>query len=170
MDGVRFDRWTRRRVALATGGVVAALAGAIPFVQPAGAKKKRKNKLNRNQFGCVDVGGRCRGKDKNCCSGICQGKKPKKGEKDKSRCVAHHVDGCQTGQDACVGNAVPCGTDGICVRTTGGAGFCGASSGSTCTGCAKDTECEPTHGPGAACVVCTVGCQGAANLCFSAAV
>src|SRR5262245_17883221 len=53
-------------------------------------KGKRKRKpLALNEFGCVNVGGVCRGKNRVCCSGHCQGKKPKPGQRDRRRCVAH---------------------------------------------------------------------------------
>lgn len=98
MDTDRFDHvsracWqmlSRRHLASILG-----LAAVIPTL--AKAKRKRKKKLKRNGFGCVNVGGKCRGKDAACCSGICQGKKPKKGKKDTSRCtvcVGHLADAC----------------------------------------------------------------------------
>jgi hypothetical protein len=57
--------------------------GAASFPDVLQAKMKRK-KLKHNQFGCVEVGNACRGNCANCCSGICQGKKPKKGRKTKA--------------------------------------------------------------------------------------
>lgn len=153
MDDSRFDAWTRRRFGLAAGGAAAALLGrALLLPSPAGARKKSRKKLELNSFGCVDVGKPCRGRDVKCCSGICQGKKPKKGEKDRSRCVAHHVLGCEADEDFCAGVIVMCGTNGTCVRTTGKASFCGA--GGPCQACRKDKDCEADHGPGAACTVC----------------
>jgi hypothetical protein len=144
------------------------------------AKKKRKHKkpkLKRNEFGCVDVGGKCLGNNANCCSGICDGKKPKKGKKgkqDTSVCVAHGDAGiCFPDNDSCTfgkGAGVPCNFDNIscaCVLTTGNAGFCGEldfSDGqdAVCRECARNTDCQDEFGPGAACVffggACSVIC------------
>ena len=90
---------TRRRVA---GGMVAIVAGSFLPLGSAANKHKKKTTLVRNQFGCVNVGGTCKGKDANCCSGICQGKKPKKGKKDTRRCVGHHEDACSPDRNFCV--------------------------------------------------------------------
>jgi hypothetical protein len=162
MDEIRFDRFARsladkpsRRGVLR--GLAATMGLAVVHFQSsveAKTKRKRKKKLILNAFGCVDVGGKCRGKDANCCSGICQGKKPKKGKKDKSTCVAHNVGECQAGQDFCAGNGVLCGTEAACFRTTGKASFCGALIGGDCRVCSRDSDCEAEFGPGAACVVC----------------
>jgi hypothetical protein len=157
MDAARFDAWTRRRFGLAAGGALAALWSLVG-ITPAPAKKKKKLKFN--EFGCVNVGGKCRGKDANCCSNICQGEKPKQGKKDKSRCVAHDEQGCQAGQieDFCGGADVPCTTSapepGLCNTTTGNAGYC-ADFG-VCFPCQKDLDCQnqSQFGPGSACVLC----------------
>jgi hypothetical protein len=132
---------------------------AIARFNVADAKKQRKKKLKRNQFGCVDVGGKCRGNSDNCCSGICEGKKPKKGKKDRSRCVAHNVGTCTSGQNSCP-EIVACGADAECYQTTGKAGFCAAPGVCDCAPCKKDKDCEPEFGPGAACIVCTTDCVG----------
>jgi hypothetical protein len=133
---------------------------------------KRRKKLKRNEFGCVNVGDACRGKDKNCCSGICRGKKPKRGEKDKSRCVGHDAQGCQAGQieQFCGGTDVVCTTStgdtaGFCDTTTGNAGYCSGEGMCIPGGCSKDADCIPVFGKGAACVLCDfcdegVGCAG----------
>jgi hypothetical protein len=125
------------------------------------AKKKRK-KLERNAFGCVEVGGQCRGKDAACCSGMCQGRKPKKGEKDTSRCVAHDASTCLAGQqeEFCGGTTtVSCttstGASGTCNVTTGKAPYCAYDG--DCIACRKDADCRPGYGPAAACITCT-GC------------
>jgi hypothetical protein len=81
------------------------------------AKKKRnrkdkKPKLQRNLYGCVDVGKACRGNNANCCSDLCEGKKPRRGQKDKSRCLAHNVLDCPPGWDGCLESGVTCGIDG----------------------------------------------------------
>ena len=121
-------------------------------------KRKKRRKPKPNAFGCLNVGQPCGGKDERCCSSICQGKKPKQGEKDKSRCVAHHTGGCQAGQQEvfCGGANVDCttstGIEGVCDTTTGNAGYCMFSG--TCSPCSKDADCRPVCGPGAACVKC----------------
>jgi len=119
-------------------------------------KRRRKRKNNRpklNQFGCVDVGGHCFGNDAHCCSGICEG------TGKSSRCVAHHELGCPADDDTC-SESVPCGTNGICYRTTGKAGVCARDAFCDCAPCRKDTDCEAQFGPGAACVVCSGDCNG----------
>jgi hypothetical protein len=141
--------------------LAAAIAGKT---RDAAWAKKRKPKLKRNQFGCVDVGGKCRGKDSNCCSGICDGAKPKKGQKDKSRCRAHDTGtlvgaarGCSAADDSCgpAGNTA-CTTslaeDGFCHKTTGNAGYCALDA--ECFDCTTDEECVPICGEGAACILC----------------
>lgn len=142
------------------------------------AKKKRrkhkpkKPKLQRNEFGCVAVGRHCLGNSANCCSGICEGKKPKKGKKDTSVCVAHDNAGvCFPDADFCtIGQRVlcnPANVNCICLLTTGNADFCGDVTGSEnpdaiCRDCVRDTDCQDEFGPGAACVVvggvCSTAC------------
>lgn len=125
-------------------------------------KKKKKSKPTFNAFGCLNVGQPCRGKSANCCSGICQGKKPKKGEKDKRTCVAHNAGFCTAEMDTCtVGGNVPCRPNCFCTLTTGNAGFCGRFSvlgGTDCRVCARDTDCQAEFGAGAACVVLESAC------------
>lgn len=130
------------------------------------ARKKRgkRSKLKRNAFGCVNVGGKCRGKDANCCSGICEGKKRKKGKKDTSRCMAHNVDDCPAGANSCLEGIIEC-TNGFCYHTTGRASFCAA--GGVCFDCKRDTDCEPLTGPGAACGMCS-DCVGDTSCLFAA--
>ena len=82
--------------------------GTPSVVGAAKQRKQHRQKLKRNAFGCVNVGGKCRGKDGNCCSGICDGKKPKKGKKDTSRCAGHDASTCLAGQDTCAGTFFPC--------------------------------------------------------------
>ena len=131
--------------------------------------KKGKKKSKKNAFGCLDVGQRCAGKDGKCCSGICQGKKPKRGKKDKSKCVAHDAGICIAEADTCTAGAEvrcnPSNPSCFCTLTTGNAGFCAAFSGGPaghCRVCRKDTDCEPEFGEGAACIVlggiCTTLC------------
>jgi hypothetical protein len=110
---------------------------------------KKKKKVKRNEFGCVDVGTFCKNNGQ-CCSGICQGKK------GKGKCQAHDASTCQAGQDVCGVVEVDCTTEngdqGACARTTGNASFCEASG--DCFACAKDADCVAVCGAGAACIVC----------------
>jgi hypothetical protein len=110
-----------------------------------------------NQYGCLNVGARCK-RARQCCSGVCTRRNGKK------TCRAHHRGGCAATSDSCQ-EPVTCETSGYCFRTTGNASFCGELSG-TCSDCAKDIDCEPTLGPGAACVVCA---ECAGTTCFAAA-
>lgn len=179
MDGTQFDNMTRfltdassRRSVLGRISGAAWAAVAVRRPETAEARKKmRKKKPSFNEYGCVDVGKACRGKDAHCCSGICQGKKPKKGKKDKSRCVAHNVLNCQAGQDQCAGIPAQCGSSpmGLCYRTTGNASYCGVAGG--CLECQTDADCVAQGGFGqdAACVVCP-DCPGdLTTACFAAA-
>jgi hypothetical protein len=171
-------------------GLAAATLGlaAISLPGEAEGRKKRKNgkrnkkktkganppALQLNDFQCVDVGNACRGNSANCCSGICEDNAPQPGKPDTSVCVAHNVGECQAGQDSCTVVDGTCGTDGVCLQTTGKASFC-ASAGkadAACSDCTRDPECEALFGDGAACVVCEVeGClkQGLRNICRRAA-
>jgi hypothetical protein len=166
MDATRFDNLARalqhhapRRAALGVlGGGLATLLNRFGIEEIAAKKgKNMKKKPKLNEFGCVNVGGKCRGKNAHCCSGICEGKKPKKGKKDRSRCVAHNVLECLPDQDACEESGSSCGASGLCYRTTGRASFCGAPP-DICAVCRKDTDCEEDFGPGAACIICEGEC------------
>jgi hypothetical protein len=163
-DGEHVDALTRVLPGNASrGGVVAGALAALgleallPLGEAAKWKKQREQKLKRNQFGCVNVGGKCRGKDNNCCSGICNGKKPKKGERDKSTCAGHDAGVCQAGQDTCAGTVFPCPNSksqfARCVTTTGNAPYC---AGAMCSaGPARDADCPPEEfEAGAACILC----------------
>ena len=180
MDTRHFDAWTcllsigasRRAVA---GGLLAALGlgSETRFPRAAWARKNsgnqkpKKKPLVFNALGCIDVGARCRGNSANCCSGICQGKKPKKGKKDTSRCVAHNVGSCLPGQNAFP--PAPCGTNGLCAATTGKAMYCGSAVG-VCADCTKDTDCVETAGPGAACIIVPGQCASTGGRgCFGPA-
>lgn len=138
--------------------------GWTATLDPGGAvaKNKKHKKPKKNEFGCLNIGKACNGKNSKCCSGICKGKRPKKGKKDKSKCVAHNALTCQDGEDACLSDVFVCGTGGAssCFRTTGKASFCGGSGG--CADCRKDTDCEFLAGEGAACVVCATCAEGTA--------
>ena len=176
MDHDHFDAITRSLGAaasrrsfgrvLAGGGLGALLSSA--FGALAVDAKQRKKKLQKNAFGCVDVGKPCAGKNSKCCSGLCQGKKPKQGKRDKSKCVAHNAGICIAEADSCTVGEVQCNPSNpscFCTLTTGNAGFCAAFSGGPaghCRVCRKDTDCEAEFGEGAACLVlggiCTPFC------------
>ncbi len=168
MDGRRFDDLIRslnvsRRTLL--GGGLAVAGGWLCRPHIAARKKRgKRSKLKRNVYGCVNVGGACRGKDAVCCSGACQGKKPRKGKKDISRCVAHNVGDCPAGADSCLEGVTLC-TNGLCYQTTGQTAFCAA--GGVCFDCKRDADCEPVFGEGAACGVCP-DCVGDTSCLFAA--
>jgi hypothetical protein len=178
MNGQAFDAAVRRldhgltRRGVFVAGLWAALAARGPLPEAAAAKHKhhRKHKKHKkpkkNAFGCLDVGQACNGKDDQCCSGICDGKKPKHGEKDKSRCVAHDTGICQPGIDVCQGIQLEC-ANGFCFQTTGKAPFCAGGTGA-CTDCQKDTDCQAQgFGPGSACVFCPLICpETGGRVCF----
>jgi hypothetical protein len=175
VESARFDQWTqtitqlasRRGIArLLTGGALGLAVSRIPIDVDA---KNKKSKLKRNAYGCVNVGQPCRGNDVNCCSGICQGKKPKNGKRDRSSCVAHDVASCQPGEDAC-DIAVSCGAGASCYRTTGNGVFCGSLAGVSCQSCNEDADCVALgHGPSAACIVCALCAQSGNTACVPAA-
>ncbi len=162
MDAFHFDHLTRtvstvlsRRTAASVLGL-----GALALPGLADARKKRKHKkkkITRNAFGCVNVDGFCKN-DRQCCSGICQGRK------DKKTCKDHDQSTCQAGQNTlvCDGDAnVLCtatdGTAGLCHTTTGQGAFCSAIS--ACFVCATDADCRRYCDRPAACTVCP-GCVG----------
>jgi hypothetical protein len=168
MDGSRLDILARSLTdSSSRRGILRGLAAALGL-QAAHAsdgtdarkKRKKRRQPKPNAFGCLNVGQPCGGNDDRCCSGICQGKKPKQGEKDKNRCVAHDTGGCQAGQQEpfCDGDIVACTTststtrNGVCATTTGNAGYCVFTA--TCSPCRKDADCRPVCGRGAACVKC----------------
>lgn len=133
-------------------------------------KRKKKQQPENNIFGCLDVGQACNGDDTRCCSGICDGGKPKKGKNDKSRCVAHNVNSCDDAFDVCAGVAVTCGLAGACFKTTGNAPFCAGGDG-VCIPCQRDADCVAQgFGVAAACVVCDSECAAISGgtVCFAA--
>jgi hypothetical protein len=166
VETTRFDRVARafaaqvsRRQAM-IALALSALAGASGAGADA-AKRKRKRKPRKplvfNGYDCVDVGLPCRGNSANCCSGICEGKKPKKGKKDRSRCVAHDSGDCPVEQNACAVPGSICGPLGVCSQTTGKACFCASNSGN-CAVCQKDAECVALGWePNSACII-SAGC------------
>jgi hypothetical protein len=143
---------TRRHVLRGLFGAGLGLGGA--HLPDAAARKRRRPRFNH--FGCIDVGEKCYGKDADCCSGICQGKKA------RSRCVAHDSGLCTLQQDSCeAGGGFVCDPndkeDYFCVVTTGNAAFCGDFSepplAGLCRDCRRDRDCRGEFGPGAACIV-----------------
>ncbi|MGH2618468.1 MAG: hypothetical protein ACRDJC_24825, partial [Thermomicrobiales bacterium] len=92
--------------------------------------------------------------------GDLQGKKPKNGKRDKSRCVAHDKGNCQPGQNKCAGPEIGCSrgvddTDArFCFTTTGNGEYCSSGSDFGSDSCTKDAECVGDCGVGAACVKC----------------
>jgi hypothetical protein len=173
VDAVRFDRLTRSvgkvasRRRLLAGMTVLGLASArlVPVVDAGKRKRKSRSKpLRFNTYGCVDVGKPCRGRNEYCCSNICEGPNPKRGKRDKSKCVAHHVGGCTADQDSCAAGPFFCNFFGYCMRSTGKASFCafGLPGGAICMDCRTDADCEPVFGRGAACSVCP-GCSATSD-------
>lgn len=169
MDSDRFDAVTRVFAPLLTRRGLAGLLGltALGRIDLAEAKKrkrkkKRKNKKGKggnqppevklNQFGCVNVGDFCESASQ-CCSGICE----------SSACKAHDTDNCQAAQTdlTCSGvnTNVQCsaagGGEGLCLTTTGNAGYCaGDREFAPCVTCKKDADCQSACGLDAACVIC----------------
>lgn len=174
----RFDAVTRFFAAGSSRRALGLLAVGLGVLStqrlPTSAKKSKQPKPNA--YGCLNVGQKCRGNDSKCCSGLCDGKKPKHGKKDKSRCVGHDESTCVAGQQAttCGGSqSTPCttsaGTNGRCLTTTGNAAYCGALGAVECTVCTKDVDCQTLCGPQAACVPCTscpeaTACVGPENI------
>lgn len=187
MDGNRFDHVTRSLFAASSRrgllhGLVGIALGTVVATLPiatSAKKKNKKKKIDRNAFGCVNVGNKCAGKDGNCCSGICEGKKPKKAQKgkkakkDKSSCLAHNAGICTPAMDTCIAGNVPCNPANdkcFCALTTGNAGFCGdfaAGPIALCRVCKTDPDCEAEFGDGAACIVmggvCAAFCPATGN-------
>ena len=164
MDRDRFDHLARSLATLLTRRRLAGVFGLGALALPGliGAKKrhkqKRKKKIKRNDFGCVNVGKFCK-RNGQCCSGICRGKKSKK------KCKAHDTGGCQAAlhEADCGGVDVPCvtstGEEGVCDATTGKAPYCTRRG--DCFACSKDADCAPFCGPQGACIICS-GCGSTA--------
>jgi len=103
-----------------------------------------------NAYCCLNVGQKNCGNGALRCSGICQDRRPRKGKRDKRKCVSHDAQIFQPTDDSYTEPAVLCGK-GLRNCTTGNAGFCGKSD--VCGVCSKDADCEAMSGQGAACVV-----------------
>ena len=179
MDSTRFDDVTRAISPLLSRRGLAGLLGLAALGAAGSAKAKRKRKKRKkkkqgqnpkpqvtlNQFGCVNVGDFCESAAQ-CCSGICT----------KSRCQAHDVDICRTGQTSvfctdgatntsCTGGG---GGGGLCATTTGNAAFWATDR--KCFTCKKDADCQPASvcGAGAACVICTNCDDAGGTACMAA--
>jgi hypothetical protein len=160
VDADHFDSLTRlvSTVGASRRHLAVAVAGLVSFsALPAQTRPLKRKPLQFNKFGCVNVGNPCRGRNGVCCSGICQGRAPKKGQKDRSRCVAHDTGGCTLNDNFCAGGEDNrCATGCICNNTTGKAPHCGGSSFCPSVECKKDADCGE---PGAACIP-PINCQG----------
>ena len=166
MDSNRFDDVARALSPLLSRRGLVGLLGlaALGTAELTAAKKKRKKKKKKkknnnqkpevkfNQFGCVNVGDFCENAGQ-CCSGICT----------DSKCQAHDAQNCQAGNTdlTCSGvnTNVDCiaagGGDGLCLTTTGNAGYCaGDREIAPCVSCSKDADCLSACGPDSACVIC----------------
>ena len=160
MDANQFDGAARaihsgvqRRRVLGTFFAVslgAPLSGLATRSDVEARRKKRRKKIKRNSFGCVNVGQKCYGKSEVCCSGICDGKGK------KSTCAGHNADTCSSSPHTCLeqGTGNCGGGQGSCFTTTGNAPFCGQLGDCDCAPCSKDSDCVAEHGTGAACIQC----------------
>jgi hypothetical protein len=97
------------------------------------------------------------GRSAKCCSGICQGKKPKKGKQDRSTCVALDASIWAANADSSISDVTvacnPRNPNCFCVLTTGNAGVCGQFTGGPDGHCrvrAKNTDCQAGFGTGVA--------------------
>jgi hypothetical protein len=172
MDNDRFDQLARSvssvvtRRALLLLGELSGTALALPLPSVGRKHKKRKKhkphrKPTFNAFGCVDIAGFCQ-HGKQCCSGLCQGKK------DRKTCRPHDQSTCQVGQTRvqCGGaENVPCTTSngeprGLCHTTTGNSAICATFA--NCTACRKDADCRDLCGLQSACVPCVICASGTA--------
>lgn len=153
MDADRFDALARtlngaassRRTAVAGLAALGLAAGHVPA-----RATRRRRKVRRNAFGCVNVGRFCRSADQ-CCSGICRG------NKGKRKCRAHDTGGCALADNFCAGgNGNDCAPGCVCNVTTGKAPHCGPTVFCPAAECQRDADCGE---PGAACIP-PVNCQG----------
>jgi hypothetical protein len=68
MDGSGFDRWTRRRFGLATGGFAAAIALFGPVDAEAGKNRRRRRRRKKR---CKNFGDPCQqGGKRKCCGDL----------------------------------------------------------------------------------------------------
>lgn len=141
-----FDRWSRTVASTMARrqSILALLLGILGST--------RETREIAAGLGCKDVGAKCK-KAKQCCCGVCQGKRGSK------RCRAHDTGDCPAGPFTCESN-VSCTTNtgfvGECLPTRGNAVYCASTQ--QCANCAADRDCRGTHGASAACVACTDEC------------
>jgi hypothetical protein len=161
---------TRRAIARGLAGIALAAGLAQSGAANLDARKRRNPRQKKppvNRFGCRNVGVACSSAGQ-CCSGICEGGRRRKGKKTRKTCRAHDTGGCRVEQDSCSGEFFPCtatnGADGFCHVTTGNAPYCGVSS--TTFDCTKDEDCIDLCGPEAACVVCNNPDLGSFQVCI----
>jgi hypothetical protein len=171
MDGTQFDALLRslgRSRRSLCGGALVTLTGLLAAAGADAKKRQHKHKKRKkvqppepNSFGCLEVGDPCTSEEQ-CCSGVCDGKKGKK------TCKAHDTGDCpgRVLSDTCGdGETISCntssGVQGRCETTTGGAPYC--AGGGDCFTCSKDSDCHEVCGPRSACILCPVGCGGAAG-------
>ena len=101
MDALRFDAWTRRRVGLAAGGVIASLLAPL---SPREGMARKKNEEKR----CTRVGRRCR-RIRDCCGSLaCE---PIDGVSGQ-RCCRQQFANCSREADCC--GFLFCRPDGKC--------------------------------------------------------
>lgn len=149
---------SRRGLLRGLGGAALGLA-PLHHLRDVIARKRRRRKKppTFNLFGCQDNGGRCNGRNAFCCSGLCVGKSPKAGEKDKSRCVARNTSAeCGPNHDHCdatVSCTTSAGNPGECGFTTGRGGYCFDVDRPDLP-CRRDPDCQQILGASAACVWC----------------
>lgn len=161
MNQRTFDQWSR---ILATeslsrrGGLKLAAGGALASLLAGAGLSGRVAEA----ASCLRVDRPCR-QARQCCSGICRGKK------GKQTCRGHGAGTCKRGQSFCTSpdpELLTCNNqaDCYCLLTTSGTSFCygGAGSGSECTDCERDADCVKLGFPrGSACVPSTAGrCAG----------
>lgn len=162
---------SRRDVVRGLMGVGLAI-GTLRLSHAADAKKRKGKKTKKKQhtpqpvvnaFGCLDIGQRCRGDSSLCCSGVCAGRKPKKGKRDRRVCAAHNAADCSEQRNRCTSTnpiTAVCNLPDLfssCLVTTGNAPFCGSlfefDSSVHCQACTRDADCLGLGFPaGSACV------------------
>jgi hypothetical protein len=97
LDGSRFDAWTRRRLTLATGGLLASLAPLGILDEAAAKKKKRKKKR------CRKLGAACTpGAKRKCCDSFtCSTINLEPGT--QTRCCKYTLQACVDDLECCQG-------------------------------------------------------------------
>jgi hypothetical protein len=156
MDERLFDALARsfatprpRRSALRflTGGALAGILGGRRLADVKAAKGR-----------CKRIGKPCK-RSRQCCSGICSGRKGRK------KCREHDVGTCPAGSNSCeLGVRIACNGDESCgcFGTRGGGRFCGNGELFACVACTRDAECTARgFPPGSACIALSGPCLGA---------